>query len=63
MVKTICDICKREMENDFSRAAVSELHFYIKVGGRSLDVCDQCKKDFMNWIETKAKEAADGECK
>ena len=61
MTKTICDICKREIPTSIYSSQISEVQFSIKYNGRYLDVCDKCKKDFSEWMNKRAKEAADGQ--
>ena len=51
MTKTICDICGREMDTDFSRLKEGEIQFSISSYGRYWDICDDCRTSLNVWIK------------
>ena len=50
MIKTVCDICGKEVETIPSYIKNVEV-FRISSNGRIWDICDDCRVDFSKWVE------------
>lgn len=51
MIKTTCDICGKDMANDYRRLPVYHYNFCISSYGTVWDVCNDCRSELNKWIE------------
>ena len=54
MQKTICDICKKEIETPYP-TSIYVRKFAISSFGRIWDICPECEDSFTKWKQVRAE--------
>ena len=62
MTKVVCDICGKEMKRLILRG-LEDFSFSISKQGVLMDICDDCKKGFFEWMQERKKENIDADSK
>lgn len=61
MIKTVCDICGKEMPSSIIAERTAQMIFKVSSNGRTWDICEDCRKSIIELINSKEKGQADGE--
>ena len=53
MTQTICDICRKPMTKNIFAGSVIDSCFSISRCGVRWDICNDCRKDLTEWIDSR----------
>lgn len=56
MIKTVCDICGKEMPSSPLAKSFKDFNFAISTCGRIWDICPKCRDELNEWIKAKRNE-------
>lgn len=57
MIKTVCDICGKEMRSSKYGNAIRNINFCISSNGKIWDMCADCRADFNRWMAIRKAES------
>ena len=61
MIKTVCDICGKEMPTTKSIESIENMNFCISSHGRIWDICAECRASLNRWMTILKAESEDNE--
>ena len=59
MIKTVCDICGKEMPS-IKADTIDNLKLCISSYGKKWDICTECRESFNRWITIRSRKRKKG---
>ena len=60
MIKTVCDICGKEMPTQKYTDRIENYEFCISSYGEIWDMCTECRESFNKWITIRSRKRKKG---
>ena len=57
MIKTICDICGKEMPSELYSKPIKDYKFCISSFERAWDICNECRDELDKWMKKRKAES------
>jgi len=57
VIKTVCDICGKEMPSEIYSRLIKDYNFCISSYGKSWDICNDCRNGLNEWINKRRAES------
>ena len=57
MTKVVCDICGKEIPAIIYVDAIKNFNFCISSRGKKWDICNECRENFNEWMNTRKLES------
>lgn len=61
MIKTVCDVCGKEMGISLIASSIRDYNLFISSYGKKWDICDECREELNIWIKNRKAKAKEKE--